>query len=964
MDHDSRNTAVYPVAGAAARRNLSTGKVVVLVIAAAAPLAATIGNAPLALSTPAALAMPGAFVLVGLTLLCFAIGYVALSREIVSTGAFYTQVGQGLGKPAGVITAYSAVAAYGAYTIGMGAAFGYFASLLSREIGYELPWQGCAVAGILLIAFLGYRSLDLSARVLVYFMLAEFGILLVFDALVLAEKGLAALPLDVWQPANILRPEIGAVIPFVVVCFIGFEAAALYGEETKDPRHSIPRAAFLSLAVIAAFYMFSAWIIIGAAGTAEVQQLAVRESGNMLFALYNTYGGPALTAVLGILLVASLLASFLALHNAASRYLFALASDHLLPSELGRFHPVHHSPHIGSLFMSGLTLASVIGFGLYGVDPYVGIASSMIGLGTIGIIAMQIACSLAVIGFFWGASPARPFVTKVMPFLGAVGLTVCLALLLRSYASLTGTDNVLINSLPQLFVPLALGALGYAFWLKRKRPAVYAQIAGAPYRPSTERTALVVKPYRQRYCIVGAGPAGLIMARAFLKEGIPFDCFERHSDLGGLWDPDNPGSPIYDSAHFISSKWTSYFYGFPMPEHYPDYPSHRQIFDYIRSFARAFGLYEHVTFNTEVLSATPDGDQWRVTLSNGETRTYAGVVACPGVTWHPSMPDIPGSAAFRGEIRHSVSYRSAEEFRGKSVLIVGGGNSGVDMACDAARTANRAFLSVRRGYRFVPKHLFGIPTDVLMTGQAPPPKGVALSADINTMLDTLNGDLTRLCLPKPDHDALASHPIMNSQVLHYLAHGDLTAKPDVKEFRPNSVVFQDGSEEVVDLVMLATGYDYKMPFFDPALFEWKGGRPQLYLNLIHRSQRGLYVLGFAEFADAAYRRFDEMAQMIVADIHATETGIARDWLDERRANHVPDLRGGKTYVDSPRHANYVNMATYQGLLAEFRRKLGWPDVTDDSYDGLRRPAANVHPLRQPHPTVVSEPQTQVMEAGE
>jgi amino acid transporter len=964
MDDISRNTAIYTVAGAVKKRSLSTGKVIVLVIAAAAPLAATIGNAPLALSTPAALAMPSAFILVGLTLFCFAVGYVALSREIVSTGAFYTQVGQGLGKPAGVITAYSAVLAYGAYTIGMGAAFGYFASLLSREIGYELPWLACAVAGILLIAVLGYRSLDLSARVLIYFMLAEFGILLLFDALVLLDKGLAALPMDVWLPANVLRVEIGAIIPFVVVCFIGFEAAALYGEETRDPRHSIPRAAFLSLAIIAAFYMLSAWIIIGAAGTAEVQQLAIRESGNMLFALSNIYGGPALTAVLGILLVASLLASFLALHNAASRYLFALASDHLLPSVLGQFHPAHHSPHIGSLFMSGLTLATVLGFGLYGVDPYVGIASSMIGFGTIGIIAMQIACSLAVIGFFWDAKPPRLLTTKIMPLLGGLGLTVCLVLLLRSYASLTGTDNVLINSLPQLFVPLALVALGYAFWLKRKRPDVYAQIAGAPYRLSTERTALIVKPYQKRYCIVGAGPAGLITARAFLKEGIPFDCFERHSDLGGLWDPDNPGSPIYDSAHFISSKWTSYFYGFPMPDHYPDYPSHRQILDYIRSFARVFGLYEHVTFDTEVLSAKPEGDQWKVTLGNGETRHYAGVVACPGVTWHPSMPDIPGRAAFRGEIRHSVTYRSAEEFRGKSVLIVGGGNSGVDMACDAARTAHRAFFSVRRGYRFVPKTLFGIPTDVLMTGQVPPPKGVALSGDINTLLDTLNGDLTRLGLPKPDHDALASHPIMNSQILHYLAHGDLAAKPDVKEFRPNSVVFKDGSEEQVDLVMLATGYEYRMPFFDPALFEWKGGRPQLYLNLIHRSSRGLYVLGFAEFADAAYRRFDEMAQVIVADIHATETGIARDWLDERRENHFPDLRGGKTYIDSPRHADYLDMTTYQRLLAEFRRKLGWPDITDDSYDGLRRADANVHPLRRPQATVESKPLTQAVEAGE
>jgi len=176
---------------------------------------------------------------------------------------------------------------------------------------------------------------------------------------------------------------------------------------------------------------------------------------------------------------------------------------------------------------------------------------------------------------------------------------------------------------------------------------------------------------------------------------------------------------------------------------------------------------------------------------------------------------------------------------------------------------------------------------------------------------------------------------MNTQILHYLSHGDITPKPDVAEFHEHTVVFKDGTEETIDLVMFATGYEYKMPFFDPAMFEWKSGRPQLYLNVVHRNLRGLYVLGFTEFSDAAYRRFDEMAQIIVADIHA---GIGRAWLDERRRNHFPDMRGGKTYVDSPRHANYVHMATYQKLLAEFRRKLGWPDLSDTSYDEQRERA--------------------------
>lgn len=942
MQQVHRNTVAYP---AAVRKNrtLSTGGVVILVISAAAPLAAMVGNTPLALSTGAGLSMPAAFLFVGLTLFCFSVGYAALSREIVSKGAFYTQVGQGLGRPAGVVAAYAASFAYMTYAIGMGAAFGYFASLLAKEVGYEVSWLACAAAGILFVAWLGFRSIDLSARVLKYFMIAEFGVLLVFDVLVLAKKGLAALPLDVWSSASVFNPGVGAVIPFVIVCFLGFEATALYGEETPNPRRSIPRATFIALATIVLFYLVSVWIIIGSIDAAVVEDYARQQSGNMLFSLATSYGGEGLTATMGFLLVASMLASFLAVHNAASRYFFALASDHLLPSALAQYHPRFHSPHVASLVMTALELCVVLGLGAYGVSPYVGIASSTIGLGTIGIIAMQIASSLAVFAFFVKTGRGPILTTRIMPFLGAIGLTICLTLVVRSYGSLTGTDNVFVNGLPWLFPPLVLVALIYAFWLKARHPNQYARIAGTDYRHVSERTSAETL-YENDYCIIGAGPSGLIMARAFLAEGIPFDCFERHSDVGGLWDPENPGTPIYESAHFISSKWTSYFYGFPMPDHYPDYPSYRQILDYIRSFARAFGLYGHITFNTEVVSAEPVDGKWRVTLSTGEVRIYAGVIACPGVTWHASLPQFPGMENFRGEIRHSVTYRRPDEFRGKRVLVVGAGNSGVDIACDAAKFSDRAYFSVRRGYRFVPKHLFGIPTDVLMSGDVLPPKGVSLSTDPNAMLDTLNGDLTRLGLPKPDHDALASHPIMNTQILHYLQHGDLHAKPDITGFGANTVLFKDGSEEQIDLVLLATGYDYRMPFFDPALFEWKSGRPQLYLNVIHRGVRGLYVLGFTEFADAAYRRFDEMAQLIVADIHATETGIAREWLDQQRAKHFPDMRGGKVYVDSPRHANYVHTETFKRLMAEFRRKLGWPDLDDNFYADLRRPDANVHSL--------------------
>jgi len=144
-----------------------------------------------------------------------------------------------------------------------------------------------------------------------------------------------------------------------------------------------------------------------------------------------------------------------------------------------------------------------------------------------------------------------------------------------------------------------------------------------------------------------------------------------------------------------------------------------------------------------------------------------------------------------------------------------------------------------------------------------------------------------------------------------------------------------GSEAQVDLVLFATGYDYRLPFLEENIFEWNDGRPQLYLNLIHRKLPGLYVLGFAEFADGAYRRFEEMAQMILADIHARESGVRREFLDKLRESHFPDLRGGKAYIDSPRHAAYVDKDTYRDVLMSILRDLGWPAVTDRSFEAMK-----------------------------
>ncbi|MDG1234077.1 MAG: NAD(P)-binding domain-containing protein [Pseudomonadales bacterium] len=439
--------------------------------------------------------------------------------------------------------------------------------------------------------------------------------------------------------------------------------------------------------------------------------------------------------------------------------------------------------------------------------------------------------------------------------------------------------------------------------------------------------------HKARVCVVGAGPSGLIMARSLMRAGAEVVVYERHSDVGGIWDPDNSGSPIYESAHFISSRFTSGFIGYPMPDTFPDYPGYKLLRDYIREFATVFGLYKQVKLNTGVAKAELVDGAWHVTDTQGETAVYTHLVCANGVTWTPRLPNYPGLEGFTGETRHSSTFRYPEELKGKRVLIVGGGNSGVDIACDAARNADAAFWSVRRGYRIIPKHIFGVPLDVFINEGLQPPAGVVVPEDPSELIDALVGDLTKYGLPKPDHAALTSHPLVNDAIVHHLSHGDIAGKPDVAEFRGDTVVFTDGSEEKIELVLFATGYDYEIAFVDQELFQWNAGHPQLYLNMFNREVDNLYVLGFIEFADAAYRRFDEMAQLIAFDIAAHGENKRR--FNELKRTDAPDMRGGMEYINTPRHANYVETHTFQHVLEEVRKQFAIEPLTEDSFDPLR-----------------------------
>ena len=418
------------------------------------------------------------------------------------------------------------------------------------------------------------------------------------------------------------------------------------------------------------------------------------------------------------------------------------------------------------------------------------------------------------------------------------------------------------------------------------------------------------------YAVIGAGPAGLSAARNLQRFGVPFDGFEAHSDVGGLWDIHNPRSTVYESAHLISSKEMTEFAEYPMPADTPDYPDHAILGQYFRDFARHFKLYDHYRFGASVVGVWPEdasAQYWLVQLDSGEIYRYRGVLIANGTLSEPNRPDFRGQ--FSGRLMHSSEYKSARVFEDQRVLIVGAGNSGCDIAVDALHRASRVDMSLRRGYHFVPKYMLGKPADQL-GGGLPLPRPLKQRLD-RFLLRLFTGNPERFGFPRPDHKLYESHPIVNSLVLYHAGHGDLGIQADIREFEGHTVRFVDGSEAEYDLVLLATGYKLHYPFIDREHLNWRGASPELYLNVFHPSYDNLFVLGMVEATGLGWQGRYEQAEMVARFVEARDREAdAAAWLRKRKAGGNPDLSGGFRYLKLDRMAYYVHKSTY---LREVRR---------------------------------------------
>jgi hypothetical protein len=426
---------------------------------------------------------------------------------------------------------------------------------------------------------------------------------------------------------------------------------------------------------------------------------------------------------------------------------------------------------------------------------------------------------------------------------------------------------------------------------------------------------------KEKYAVIGGGPAGLSGCKNLKDKNIPFDAFEAAEDLGGLWNISNSNSTVYESAHLISSKRMTEFLDFPMKDEVADYPHHTAMLEYFKDYAKHFGLYEHYRFNTKITGVEPENGFWKVTTDKGDSNLYKGVIIANGCLTHPNIPKIPGT--FTGELLHSSQYKSPAIFEGKRVLVVGAGNSGCDIVVDAVHRAKTVDLSVRRGYHFVPKYLFGKPADTI-GGKVKLPKFLKQKFDKWLLNAVFVENPQKLGFPEPDHEIYESHPIVNTLVLYHLGHGDITIQKDVEKFDGKLVYFKDGSSKEYDLVLLATGYKLFYPFIDKKHLNWKEGEnaPNLFMNIFTPQHDNLFVLGMVEATGLGWEGRNKQAELVVEFISSkTKKPEKAAKLTKLFQTTLPDLKGGYNYMKVDRMAYYVHKDTYLNALKKHKKLL-------------------------------------------
>jgi cation diffusion facilitator CzcD-associated flavoprotein CzcO len=429
-------------------------------------------------------------------------------------------------------------------------------------------------------------------------------------------------------------------------------------------------------------------------------------------------------------------------------------------------------------------------------------------------------------------------------------------------------------------------------------------------------------------CIIGAGSSGITAAQVLDARGIPFDCFEMGSDVGGNWryDNDNGVSSAYRSLHINTSRQQMEYAAYPMPKTLPDYPSHWQIADYFADYVDHFGLREKITFRTEVVKVEPVvGGGFDVTVRpldeehhEPEVRHYTDVLVANGHHWDPRWPEpgFPGSETFTGRQIHAHYYRTPDILEGQRVVVLGIGNSATDIAVESSRVARETYLAMRRGAYIVPKFIFGRPTDHLTDSPLARGPFAVQQAAMTAMVRLAVGKVTDYGLPQPDHGILEAHPTVSDDLLTRLGHGDISVKPTIDRFEGDKVFFADGSAVEADVVVYCTGYKISFPFLAEDVQRADDNHVDLYRRVVSPRHPGLYFIGLVQPLGAIMPLAEEQSHW-VADIISGVVDLPS--VPEMRAQIASyDTALRRRYVASKRHTIQVDFHKYRSEIRKER----------------------------------------------
>lgn len=464
-----------------ARNSIGLAEIVFFVVAAAAPLTAVVGASPPAFAFGNGAGVPGAFLLAGLLYVVFAVGFTAMSHHVGGTGAFYTYISNGIGKEVGVGGAMIALVTYSAVQIAVYSLFGVFTAAAFESYGLTVPWWACSYAALGLVLICGQRNIAFSGAILGVCMVAEVAILFLLDVAILYRGGFPeGLTFSSFAPADVFVPGLGAALVFVVGSFIGFEATAIFGEEAVDPKKTISRATYVAVISITVFYAFSTWAIVQYYGPSKVQEIANAGLDSFFFRASDAVLGAWSGKAMNLLLITSLFACVLSLHNTINRYFFALGREGLAMKMLGRVHDRHGSPYVAGLFQSlvaAVILALFIGSG---ADPYTVIFSWMSALTVIGILSVQALVSVAIIHYFRKNDHGHTvWTTTVAPLAAFFGLLAMLGLVISNLPLLAGSESWIVASFPYDILVVGLLGMAFASRIRTQRPDVYARLGKA-----------------------------------------------------------------------------------------------------------------------------------------------------------------------------------------------------------------------------------------------------------------------------------------------------------------------------------------------------------------------------------------------------------------------------------------------------------------------------------------------------